>query len=215
MGYTPPRNELEQHTKDAMQAIASVAQVNKPKTWAEYKQQFMSMTEQDVSSANAAAGFRMNSQTDFRPWHMLETSQVLAHMKAKGAMAHAYTREPAFIECFGDTGLKFNMSVGYARDDQGQIIYEADGTPMFDMMGMKKEDALHYRQKHPQNCGTMLVALNHDMVMAGLEDDNIDMMIPYHAGSVPEGVDYYQGAGLYQVPARGLVRLQPAVRQER
>ncbi len=208
MGYAEPQTPVEEATRAAIKR--SMITVNLPKGWASYNKQLLKMDPESVRKFNNSAGFRLNSQTDFRPWHAIEVAQFLTHLGSLGGMAHAYTRKPEFVELFGNSGLKFNLSCSYAQDTSGRIQRDRFGTPMWDMSSFGqdgyfrngqwvshqdcgKELALELRKKNP-NVGTMLVPTTVEGLLAGLDDQHIDMIIPYHAGAVPKSVDAFQGA---------------------
>ena len=175
-------------------AIQGGLKPNIPKGWASYTDQLLSRSAgQRVAEYNRSAGFRMNSQSDFRPWHVLEVEQFLTHLRAQGGMAHVYTRKPEFVDIFGRTGIKFNLSLGYSHDTNGKVMRDGSGRPIWDMKSFPKDKALGYRKRHPGEVGTMLVATSMDALLSGLDDPEVDMMIPYHAGSVPKAADEYYG----------------------
>jgi hypothetical protein len=113
---------------------------------------------------------------------------MVAHLGKRGGAAHQYTRQAEDVEIFGNTGIKYNLSVGYAQNEDGSIRRDTDGSPMFDMYGMDKKTALDLRNRFSRDVGTMLMAHNDEAIEVGLNDDNIDMMIPFHKGKVPEDV---------------------------
>lgn len=200
--YTGPKLTANQEAFMGLvrEAVQGGLTPNVPKGWASYKDQLLGSTPRSkatqfakIQEYNKSAGFRMNSQTDFRPWHVLETAQFLTHLKAQQGMAHVYTRVPEFVDIFGDTGIKFNLSCAYGHDMHGKVIKRADGRPQWDMHSFPQDKALAYRQQRPGVVGNMLVATSLDAVMTGLDDPDIDMMIPYHAGSVPKSVDKFEG----------------------
>jgi len=166
---------------------------NMPKGWASYDKQLLDdKAAAKVLEYNKSGGFRLNSQSDFRAWHVLEVEQFLTHLKAQQGMAHVYTRMPAFLDIFGGTGIKFNLSLGYAHDIHGNVMKQG-GKPVWDMLSYPKAEAMQARRQRPGEVGTMLVATSMDALMTGLDDPEIDMMIPYHSGSVPRSVDKFLG----------------------
>jgi hypothetical protein len=195
-----PANEVEADLANTIKAsIQGGIKPNLPKEFAAYSDQLLAMSPAKIAKRNASAGLRINSQTDFRIWHILELEKFLTHAKMKGAMAHVYTREPAFIDIFGDTGIKFNISMEYAHNRKtGAILRDAKGTSIIDSMNtMPWEKILEYRKKYPNDVGSMLVAFTDEDVIAGMRNPNVDMIIPYHSGSVPKAVNEFMGAKDY------------------
>jgi hypothetical protein len=59
----------------------------------------------------SVAGIRMNSFSDFKIETLLDYMQIIADMHIRGFTSHAYTKEIAFAEIFGKTGVKINVSI--------------------------------------------------------------------------------------------------------
>jgi len=200
VGDAEPESETEAALAEVFRSVVQGAtKPNRAKGWAAYRQQILTMSQEWVDRFNLAGGLRMNSQSDFRPWYVIDTAQMLAHLGTKGGTAHVFTRIPQFVEIFGATGLKFNLSMEYARNPDGSIMRDENGDPVFnDMNGYPTQQAMADRRKHERDVGTMLVAMNDDEVQAGLDDERVDMIIPFHAGRVPQSVYDKQNAQNYE-----------------
>ena len=194
-GKIKPGNEFERSLADGLQKWAQAASLrNAPKGFAPYVDQMLRKAMEKIEKANRAAGQRINSQTDLRPWHVIDLAQFLAHLAMRKGMAHVYSREPAMVEIFGDTGLKVNMSCEYAHNPDGSTMVDERGTPMWNgMNGMSLENGLKFRKRY-KDTGSMLVAFTKQDLSLALADKNIDMVIPYHAGGVPKWVNKFFGA---------------------
>ncbi len=182
-----PRNPVEEDVAKAVKdSIRGMLHVNVPKGFAEYRGQILTLDDATIRNANEMAGVRMNSQTDFRVWHILETEKMLTHLAMRGAMAHVYTRIPEFIDIFGRTGIKFNISFEFAHDGKtGKILRDARGNPVINEMNtMPWKKILEFRRKYPNDVGSMLTALTEEDILEGMRNPNVDMMIPYHQGRV-------------------------------
>ena len=197
-GYAKADGELEASFGAAARAFAQGAtHANDPKGWASLKQQITRMSQRLVDVFNARAGLRMNSQTDFRPWHVIETTEAVASMFARRLFAHVYTKEADFLRIFGKTGIKFNLSALYVTEG-GRVKLDKRGRPVFDsVMGMAGEEIERWVKELPRDAGGMLVAVNDEALLLGLLDDRIHQIIPYHAGAVPGSVDAIEGARDY------------------
>jgi hypothetical protein len=196
MGYKTTPDEFKPAVDEIRKVVQGGMKPNMPKGWASYTDQVFSTPktgDHSIAQFNKSAGFRMNSQSDFRPWHLMDTAQFLAHLGAKGGMAHAYTRSPEFVEIFGDTGMKFNLSCSYAHDASGRIMKDSRGA-MWSSKSFPQDKARQFRKRYAENVGAMLVPTTVEDIVHGLDDPEIDMMIPYHAGSVPKSVDEFHGA---------------------
>ncbi|MHC4302535.1 MAG: hypothetical protein ACYS7Y_35190, partial [Planctomycetota bacterium] len=199
-GRVDAKNAAEAEIAEIVRGVAQGAiKPNLPKGYASYQQQLQNMLRfaggrAKLAKANRMGGVRMNSQSDFRPWYVIDTMQFLAAVQSINSSAHVFTRVPEFIEIFGDTGVKFNMSMEFARDPDGTIMRDADGRAMFnDMNGMPTARAMEFREKYP-NAGTMIVAMNDAEVLEALGDDRVDMVIPFHRGRVTGAIEKAQYA---------------------
>lgn len=206
-GQLASGNPREQQAAEQLRAWAQGAtKANKPKGYAPYSGQVRAMPKRAIEAYNRAAGFRLNSQTDLRPWHVIDTAQFLMDLGGAGGMAHVYTRVVEFARIFGRTGLKLNLSTevtdpvdlpGAAR--QGRLtraefraLHARHGDPMWnDMNGTPQAEALALRRN--PDIGTMLVATSEYQLWWGLESPVIDMIIPYHRGAVPKEVEAHLG----------------------
>lgn len=210
LGQRKSTNPFETVLAEEVRGYAQAASFsNQPKGYSPYWRQVLDTYRDQLLELNKSAGARLNSQTDFRIWHILDTVAMLAHLQAIGGMAHVYTRVPEFLRIFGKTGIKFNMStewtdpVGLPSEARlGKLTYEqyrkyfsAHGEPDWNSMeSFPKDQALAFRKQLPGEAGTMLVAVSEYQVWRGLDDPNVDMIIPYHRGQVLVSVERFMGA---------------------
>ncbi len=213
-GEVEPKDSFEEALKSAATTAAQgAAKANAPKPFSPYRDELLGEkflgknTQEMVDRFNKIAGFRLNSQSDFRVWHTLDLSQFLAHLQTRGGMAHVYTRMDNMLKIFRDTGIKFNLSVelsdpatlplqaryGNMTHEQYRSQLEKHGDPMWDDMNSFPEARVDYwRKELPKDAGSMLVAANDFQLWWGLDSGKIDMIIPYHQGSVkPETTALY------------------------
>lgn len=226
-GYAEPANALEAEIASKIRGYSQAAtSANVPKGYAPWQTRFWDMSQKGrklrdwVPVFNKIAGWRMNSQSDFRVWHVLDVAKWLTELSTLKGMCHVYTRSQDFIDVFGLTGIKFNQSVevsspinmpvehriqrynessadfdvGYERYRK---LYEIYGDPEWnDMNGMPFEQAMANREKNPNDIGTMLVGIDEYQIWWALDNDTIDMMIPYHRGAPDylRSVERYKGA---------------------
>lgn len=207
-GLEKPASPLEAAIAEGIRDFSqSSSKANAPKGYAPYRDQVLGRAEQ-IRAFNKSAGVRMNSQTDFRMWHVLDVAQWLSHLQTVGGMAHVYTRKPEFIRIFGDTGIKFNMStevtspvnlpirarVNKMTLDQFREAYKEHGDPDWNSMNSFPEQAAKKFRQENSNAGTMLVAIDEYQLWWGLESPNIDMIIPYHKGAVKSVMENHKAA---------------------
>lgn len=200
-GKKPTETELALAKAMATYATASTKS-NVPKPWATLKDQILNFTANDagrknrIGQLNARAGLRMNSQTDFRPWHAMEMVEALAQMQAVGLTAHVYTKETDFLEAFGRTGIKFNLSALY-RTENGRVVRDGEMGTFDNVVGMDGKDIERWVKELPDDVGGMLVAQNDEAFLLGLNDWRIHQIIPYHQGAVAAAVTAFEGARDY------------------
>lgn len=159
------------HTK-----AQGASRANKMKPYSEYRGELMALSDEDVERFNKAGGFRMHSSTDYKPEHAFDIAQFMIDAQRKGLKLVAYTKQPSFVDAFGATGAKINMSIdmlgGLTKDGKPSPILEGD-------TGFNWESAKAYREKYP-NAGTIAVALNDEQLKWALDQDWIDYVIPHH-----------------------------------
>lgn len=272
LGRAKPESDAEKIVVKAAKKSKPMI-INMPKGWSSYKDQVLKMNDDEIARHNAVAGLRFNSQTDYRPWHGIELAQIMTHMGAKGLKGHVYTRSPEFLDAFAKTGMKFNLSMGYAHDANGLVDRDATGRPVYDMIGITRNQSDHYRNanrytkdeyfdrmrqhaaankktnprwlddlaaahhvsrgkvmkgnnavpesndrfiermwdakvpdpvplrqfQQDKNIANMLVAMNDHDIDVGLNDPDVHMMIPFHAGpGIPEDVQQRRGVKNYE-----------------
>ena len=127
-----------------------------------------------VEIKNKNGGIRFNSFSDFEIIHALDAMQVITDMARVGLNGQAYTKVKEFAECFGNTGLKINLSlVAKDVDANGKLIYD-------EVNGMKYAEAMDIRNRYSENVGSVIVVFNEDQLKAALADPEIDYVLPFH-----------------------------------
>lgn len=127
-----------------------------------------------IDEKNLHGGIRFNAFSDFEIVHMLDCMQAIADMARIGLAGFAYTKQKAFAEIFGQTGLKINLScAAKGVDADGRIIFD-------DVEGMNHNDAEELRNKYSQNVGICCVVFSEEQLEAALIDDRIDYVLPFH-----------------------------------
>ena len=127
-----------------------------------------------VEIKNLNGGIRFNSFSDFEIIHTLDCMQVITDMARVGLAGQGYTKVKEFAKCFGNTGLKINLSlVAKDVDANGRLIFD-------EVNGMSYADAMELRNEFSENVGTVIVCFNVDQIKAALADDTIDYILPFH-----------------------------------
>lgn len=155
---------------------------NAVKPYEEYVSQLLDLTPEQVDLLNGYAGIRVFSSSDFQVEHTVDLMQSFWDMHLLGAKSHAYTKVPLFVDIFGGTGQKINMSI-FAREN-------ADGSLSMDSeQGWNWEQAKAYREKYP-DVGTIMVCANDKILNWAMNQDWIDYCIPFHYSGLEK--KYYQ-----------------------
>lgn len=139
-----------------------------------------------IEKLNSGFGLRMYSDSDYVPAFLLENMQVVTDAAVQGLKMLSYTKDTGFAEVFGSTGMGINISVFGEYD-------EATGTVHMDgMMGADWDKAKAVRAKY-DNVGTVFVATNDKAVEWALDQDWIDVVIPFHTVRTGAEVAKYYG----------------------
>ena len=128
--------------------------------------------EHTIIEKNLHGGIRFNSFSDFETVHMIDCMQAIMDMSRVGLAGFGYTKQKAFAQIFGKTGLKIDMSCvakGVMQDGK-HVIFD-------DIEGMNHKDALKLRNG---NVGIVCVVFNDDQVRAALCDERVDYVLPFH-----------------------------------
>ena len=127
-----------------------------------------------VEIKNLNGGIRFNSFSDFEIVHTLDCMQVITDMARVGLAGQGYTKVKEFAKCFGNTGMKINLSlVAKDVDENGKLV-------MDEVNGMSYKDAMELRNEFSENVGTVIVCFNVDQIKAAMADDTIDYILPFH-----------------------------------
>ena len=130
---------------------------------------------------NAMGGFRLHSSNDFRIDYVGDYLQFFADLAQGGWKSHSYSKSPLYVELFGGTGARINMSIaGY--DVDGKVIENQSE-------GHVWKTAMELRKKYP-NAGTMFMTTSAEQLQYALDADWVDMIIPFHSSGLPKRVWY-------------------------
>jgi len=140
-----------------------------------YVGNLMNVSEKDKNHINAIGGLRMHSSNDFRIDYVIDYFQLIADMDANRWKGHCYTKSELFARLFGKTGYRINMSLAAYGGENGTPV------TMNELEGMNWEAAKALRN---ENCGTMFMAVNDAQLQWALDQDWIDMIIPFHASGL-------------------------------
>ena len=162
-----------------LQAIeAPMPNINVPKKYSPYVDQIMHLKQDMIDAWNNRAGLRFFSATDFQPEHVLDLMQVITDASIRKLKGHCYTKRADTARIFGNTGLKINMSIAAEGGVNGEPIKETSRTGET----LPWKDAFELRKTYP-NAGTMMMVTNDAQMKWGMQNPDVDMMIPFHGGA--------------------------------
>ena len=146
-----------------------------------YTDELKDLSQEQRDFINGLGGLRMHSSNDFRIDYVLDYFQFMADMAVNHMFGHTYTKSPEFVRIFGNSGYKINMSIAAYEDSRG-IRPNADE-------GFDWTTARELREAFP-NAGVMLMATSDAQIQFALDNDWIDMCIPFHHSGLPKAIWY-------------------------
>lgn len=162
---------IRDQVKDAMKYAQSASWAKKRVGYTAYNGHILKWSQTKINQLNKGFGLRMYSFSDFSPAFILENMQMITDAAVRGLKMMAYTKEADFVKIFAPTGININVSTfGFERN--GVVAENA-------MQGVSWKEAQELRAKYP-NVGITFVATNDNLVNWALEQDWIDVVIPYH-----------------------------------
>ena len=163
--------ELKPQITDAMAYSQSASWAKKRVSYVAYNGHILNWKQSKVDALNSHYGLRMYSFSDFSPAFILENMQMITDAAVKGLKVLGYTKELDFAKIFAPTGMNINISTFGFEKDGG--VYENN------IIGANWAEAQKLRAENP-NVGITFVATNDKLVEWALDQDWIDVVIPYH-----------------------------------
>lgn len=133
------------------------------------------MRQKLVDILNSEYGLRMYSYSDFSPAFILENVQMITDAAARGLKMLAYTKELDFVKLFAPTGMNINISVFGMQNPDADGNFHQDA-----MWGADWAEAQKLRSQYG-NVGCTFVATSDAQVEWAMQQDWIDVVIPYHS----------------------------------
>lgn len=164
--------DLAKQAKDAVIYAQSASWAKKRVAYAAYNGHILKWSQNKIDALNSMFGLRMYSFSDYSPAFVLENMQMITDAAVRGLKMLAYTKDLDFVRVFADTGMNINISVFGMNGENGEV--HQDG-----MQGANWEEAQALRAQHP-NVGITFVATSDAQVDWALDQDWIDVVIPFH-----------------------------------
>lgn len=148
--------------------------------YAPYTDEVKLLKKSDLDKFRAIDGLRMHSNNDFRLDYLTDYLQFFADITTKHIPMQTYTKSPAFVQLFGNIGIRINMSCAMYGGVEGQEKIMANESE-----GFNWEEAKRLREAYP-NAGVMMMVTNDNQLSMAINADWIDMIIPFHASNLPK-----------------------------
>lgn len=156
---------------DIEQYAQSASWAKKLEQYRSYNGEILRMSDDLVNTLNSEYGLRFYSFSEYTPAFIVENMQQIRDAALKGFKGLAYTKKPDFARIFAPTGMNINISV-FARMDNGKIVPDT-------LQGADWGEVQELRRQY-DNVGAVFVATTDEMVDWALEQDWIDVVIPFH-----------------------------------
>lgn len=143
-----------------------------------------------AKEAKTVGGVRMFSFSDFTVLQTFDYLQVIADLASQKATMHTYTKEIAFAELFGKTGIKINLSLipeidssvgkeNAGLDANGNLIWSKQWG-----VDYNKAKALMQKEGYNGNVGTATIGVSDNHILKLLDDPVTNYIIPYHESGI-------------------------------
>ncbi|MDY4490928.1 MAG: hypothetical protein SPE19_10455 [Candidatus Faecousia sp.] len=163
--------DMAKQIKDAMRYAQSASWAKKRVGYTAYNGHILNWKQSRIDNLNSQYGLRMYSFSDFSPAFILENMQMVTDAATRGLKMLAYTKDLNFVKIFAKTGMNINVSCfGY---EVGGNVYENN------LQGAAWADAQKLRAENP-NVGVVFVTYNDAMTKWAMQQEWVDVVIPYH-----------------------------------
>lgn len=192
--------ETARQIADAQAYARSAAWPKKRVGFAAYNNHILKWSAGKVNTLNQHYGMRMYSFSDFSPAFILEDMQRVTDAAVKGLKVLAYTKELDFARIFAPSGMSINISVFGYDDGNGGVAQDG-------MQGADWAETQKLREQYP-GVGSVFVATNDNQVNWALDQDWIDVVIPFHMVRTGSEVAKYFGWTNYTQMSSDVKRVQ-------
>lgn len=157
---------------DAEAYAQSASWAKKLEEYRSYTGELLKQTRKSLRKIMDQYGLRFYSFSEFSPAFILENMQMVLDASLRGLTGFAYTKETDFIRIFAPSGLNINCSCYGRLNEKGEV-------EMDESQGANWEEVKQLRQQYP-NVGSVFVATNDKIIEWALNQDWIDVIIPFH-----------------------------------
>ena len=167
------KGNLATQVKDAQRYAQSASWAKTVCDYRAYKGDILKLTQTLVDTLNSEYGLRMYSFSDYTPAFIVENMQMIIDASARGLKSLAYTKDTAYAKIFAPTGQAINVSC-FAKYDAKTGTYVEDNR-----QGASWAETKQLRENF-RNVGAVMVCTNDAMVEWAMQQDWVDVVIPYH-----------------------------------
>lgn len=149
-----------------------------------YTGELLKLSNNVINKLKNEYGLRFYSFSEYTPAFIVENMQMVRDAALRGLKGLAYTKETDFVKIFAPTGMNINCSIYGREDAEGNIVADT-------RQGADWEEVKKLREQYG-NVGCVFVATNDKMVEWALEQDFIDVIIPFHIVRTGDDIaDFY------------------------
>ena len=156
---------------DAERYAQSASWAKKLEQYRSYNSEILKMSPEIVKKLNSHYGLRFYSFSEYTPAFIAENMQQIRDASLRGLYGLGYTKETDFANVFAPTGMNINMSV-FGKMVNGEVVPDT-------RQGANWDAVKELRNEH-KNVGAVFVATNDSLVDWALNQDWIDVVIPFH-----------------------------------
>ena len=160
---------------------SSVSQARLVDDYIPYTDQLKNVSKADKEYIMGMGGIRKHSSNDFRMDYVQDYFLFYADLAAGGWTGHTYTKSVDYCKVFGRTGDRINLSIAM-NTENGKIVENQQE-------GAAWKDARELRKAY-KDLGVMAMVTDNAQLSFALNNDWIDMCIPFHASGLPKAVWY-------------------------
>lgn len=162
---------LESQINDARAYAQSASWAKKRIGYTAYNNHILKWDDAKVNRLNSQYGLRLYSFSDFSPAFILENMQMITDASVRGLKMLGYTKDINFAKIFAPSGININIST-FAYEQNGEMVQDG-------MQGADWVEAKALRDRYG-NVGITFVAVNDAQVEWAMDQDWIDVVIPFH-----------------------------------
>ena len=186
------RNAWNEVKNTAVGQIADAEQYAQAASWQKKEEDYRSYTGELLTTNRSALdkimshyGLRFYSFSEFIGAFILENMQMVRDAALRGLKGFAYSKKADFAKIFAPSGMNFNIGCYGRRDSKGNVV-------MDERQGANWDEVKQLREKY-DGVGAVFVAVDDDMVRWALDQDWIDVVIPFHIVRTGDDIAKYYG----------------------